>query len=176
MQILDHKIQIDLELYTQNLDLDQISRFLVFQTLLSLRSREFGAFSFVPLSEFVGRPSWTKSGQGQLGLGLGFGLGLGSGFSPRWATNKLAEGNKRKSAENLTQISDLENLDLRSRFRSLYYLDWINSAYNQPGCGRSTQIDSRFQIQIQNLLREGNLRDQYLRNLAQILEFSNRPN
>ena len=22
----------------------------------------FGAFSFVPLSEFVGRPSWTKSG------------------------------------------------------------------------------------------------------------------
>ena len=23
---------------------------------------ELGAFSFVPLSEFVGRPSWTKSG------------------------------------------------------------------------------------------------------------------
>ena len=23
---------------------------------------DLGAFSFVPLSEFVGRPSWTKSG------------------------------------------------------------------------------------------------------------------
>ena len=25
-------------------------------------SENLGAFSFVPLSEFVGRPSWTKSG------------------------------------------------------------------------------------------------------------------
>ena len=25
-------------------------------------ARKIGAFSFVPLSEFVGRPSWTKSG------------------------------------------------------------------------------------------------------------------
>ena len=27
-----------------------------------LNGSRFGAFSFVPLSEFVGRPSWTKSG------------------------------------------------------------------------------------------------------------------
>ena len=25
-------------------------------------NKKLGAFSFVPLSEFVGRPSWTKSG------------------------------------------------------------------------------------------------------------------
>ena len=31
-------------------------------TVGSLRALEIGAFSFVPLSEFVGRPSWTKSG------------------------------------------------------------------------------------------------------------------
>ena len=58
---------IDLDLASRNLDLDlmtilhiidlgglQISRLELDQT--------FGAFSFVPLSEFVGRPSWTKSG------------------------------------------------------------------------------------------------------------------
>ena len=44
-----------------------------------------------------------------LGLNPVLGLGLGSGFSPRWATNKLAGGNKRKSAN--LQDPDLD-LDL----------------------------------------------------------------
>ena len=52
--------------------LDQgTSRFFLFFIILEIKIDPhvineswytFGAFSFVPLSEFVGRPSWTKSG------------------------------------------------------------------------------------------------------------------
>ena len=77
--------------------------------------------------------------------------------------------------ENLAQRIQIQNLDLRSRFRSLYYLDLIDSAYNYLARLWTYHLDldsNRFQ----NLLREGNLRDQDLRNLAQILEFPNKPN
>ena len=49
------KIAIDLDLH---LAIESVYN----ERVVSVYRCLLGAFSFVPLSEFVGRPSWTKSG------------------------------------------------------------------------------------------------------------------